>query len=254
MKIIKLEETGSTNNWLNDHDGEITSPTFVYTNVQSAGRGQRGNSWESEPGKNITGSLLFHPESFHAALQFHISEAVALALVDLLKRHGISAKVKWPNDICVGNKKICGILMEHIVTGHDISRTIAGIGLNVNQEVFISDAPNPISMKMITGQEYDVDKLALELSELLETNLERLSEPRLIHTQFMENLWRNDGHFYPFFDRRKNELIYARIHSVATDGILTLMTENGEQKGYAFKEIEFRIEKPDQERHTTEIV
>ena len=245
MRILKLAETTSTNSWLSTNENNLEAPLMVYSEKQTAGRGQRGASWESEPGKNLTASLLLRLESFQADKQFLISEAIALSIVELLSRHGVLAEIKWPNDIYVGNDKICGILVENVVTGSEITRTIAGFGLNVNQEKFISDAPNPVSMKMLTQTDYEIETLANELSLFIENNLELLSEPELLHSRFMENLWRNDSHFYPFLDKKREELIYARIDSVAPDGILKLITTNGEPRNYAFKEIEFQIENPE---------
>lgn len=242
MKVKKLEEAVSTNSWVSENEHSLEPPVFVYCHKQTAGRGQRGNSWESETGKNVTGSLIFYPEKFHAASQFLISEAIALSVVNLLKDYGITSEIKWPNDIYVGNKKICGILVEHVITGHEITRTIAGVGLNVNQKKFFSDAPNPISIFQISGKEFNVDQIAGELAELFEHYLNMTRNPGSLHSLFMENLWRNDGRFYPFVDKKTDEPILARIDSVASDGTLTLVTAEGEHRNYAFKEVEFTID------------
>ena len=239
MDIIKLEKTDSTNTWTAAHEKEIPSPALVWAWEQTAGRGQRGNSWESEPGKNITASLVFHPENFPAIRQFEISETIALSIVDFLEKIGIHAKVKWPNDIYVGDRKICGILVEHLVTGSHISRTIAGFGININQTLFLSDAPNPVSAAMITGKEYDLMSLVLALSECLESNLSTLNHEGKNHKKFLENLWRGDHEIYDFFDKRENCRISARIEHIANNGILVLRTIDGEKKEYAFKEVEF---------------
>ena len=243
MNIIKLDSTPSTNTWLKENATDIESPVFVYCRLQSAGRGQRGNSWESEEGKNITGSVLFHPHSFKAANQFLISEAVALAIIEFLRQFDIQAAVKWPNDIYVGNKKICGILVENVVIGNEITRTIMGFGININQEKFLSDAPNPVSVKLINKNEYDydIDGLVLELSVILEKYLDQLTDSGSLHNRFMENLWRNDRLFYPYFDKIKNEKLMAVIDNVAPDGLLTLRLDSGESRSYMFKEVEFLI-------------
>ena len=242
MEIIVLDSVDSTNSWVADHERELPSPVIVRCNTQKAGRGQRGNSWEARPGENFTGSVLLHPENMPACSQFSISEAVALAVVKTLEHFGIRAKVKWPNDIYVGDKKICGILVEHVVTGSNISRTIAGIGLNINQEVFVSDAPNPISMKQETGKEFDINEVSAELGRQLESFLMTRMNREEIHDNFMRSLWRNDAEFYNFADKIKNEQIFARIVDVAHDGILSLATDSGELRQYAFKEIEFLLE------------
>lgn len=238
MEIFRLEKTDSTNTWVTQHESELGSPCLVYCKEQTAGRGQRGNSWESEPGKNITASLLFHPKDLQASEQFKISEAVALALVDYLHSKGVDALIKWPNDIYVGDKKICGILVEHAVTGRFLMRTIAGFGLNINQTEFRSDAPNPVSLSQLTGKEYDIQKEVKVLSKYLGTRIDRLRDKNL-HVEFEGKLWRNDGKHHLYHDRLRNELITAKIDKVAQDGILSLITAEGERRDFAFKEIEF---------------
>ena len=239
MEIFCLDTVDSTNTWVAQNEKELPSPTLVRGIAQNKGRGQRGNSWEAEPGKNFTGSVLFHPLNFPASSQFLLSEAIALAIICTLSSHGIEAKIKWPNDIYVGDSKICGILTEHVVTGRNITRTISGIGLNVNQEKFLSDAPNPTSMKIITGAYYNLDEISVQIADNIEKNLPEICRPDELHEKFMTTLWRNDGKFHPFFDKIKNEPINARIQSVASDGLLTIITDKGEKRDFAFKEIEF---------------
>ena len=242
MKIVKLDKTDSTNTWIAQHEEELDKTSLVYCKEQTAGRGQRGNSWESEPGKNITASIVFHPENFPAEKQFLISEAIALAIVEFLREKGVEAKVKWPNDIYVGDKKICGILVEHVVVGRNITRTIAGFGININQKLFKSNAPNPVSLIMITGEQYDIDEEIEALASLLDSKITQIEYSEKIHDEFLNLLWRNDSRFYRFFDRKNNENILACIHSVGTDGVLTLKTNEGEKREYAFKEVEFTLD------------
>ena len=124
MNYLELEETASTNTYATQHAGELADMTMVTARRQSAGRGQRGNSWESEPGRNLTFSLFFRPpRSLHPRSQFFISEAVALAIADALAGRGVEAMVKWPNDIYCGDRKICGILIEHSLFGDHIRRS-----------------------------------------------------------------------------------------------------------------------------------
>lgn len=240
MNILAIDNTSSTNSWLAEHDGEFTPPFMVYARSQTAGRGQRGNSWEAAPGKNLTASVLIVPDGVEPHQQFVISEAIALAVTDLLHEMGIASKVKWPNDIYVGNKKICGILIEHSIMGRKITRTIAGIGININQEIFMSDAPNPISVRLLTDKEHDIAKAAEILGKKVEKRLLQIQEGS-IHQEFMKNLWRCDGKHYPFYDKLRNEHIYARIEDIAKDGILTLQKTDGEKRKFAFKEVEFTI-------------
>lgn len=249
MQFFELEETGSTNSWVSAHRESLPLPSMVYALNQTSGRGQRGNSWESEPGQNLCASAFFRPGGIPPQRQFAVSEAVALAVTDLLAAYGVDAHVKWPNDIYAGDRKICGILIEHAVTPGEILYTIAGIGVNLNQQRFLSDAPNPVSLVQITGRTTDIGQAAKLLGELLERRLSMI-EPdsesgvpqpereRLLHEEYMRKLWRGDGKTYPFLDRLRGERIEAKIADVAPDGILTLSLGE-EHRSYAFKEIEF---------------
>ena len=241
MNIIKLDTADSTNSWVALNEPHIDTPALVYCVSQTAGRGQRGNKWESQPGKNITASLVFHPDNFAACHQFKISEAVSSALVAYLKEKGVEAKVKWPNDIYVGDKKICGILVEHMVTGRNITRTIAGFGLNLNQKEFLSDAPNPVSLIQLTGKEYNLETEIEIVANILEKALLKMNDEN-VHGDFLNCLYRHDHRTHKFHDKIKNETIKARIHDVAPDGVLSLMTDTGEKRDYAFKEVEFIID------------
>ena len=241
MDILKIDSTDSTNNWLAENENSIPATALVFCINQRAGRGQRGNSWESEPGKNITASCIFHLKDFPAARQFKISEAIALAIVDYLNEKGVDAKVKWPNDIYVGEKKICGILVEHIVTGRTLSRTIAGFGININQKKFLSDAPNPVSLSQITRKDYNIEKEISSVAKYIEKRISQITDENL-HTEFHNKLWRFDNRYHQFRDRLRNENIMAKIQSVAPEGVLSLITEDGEKRNYAFKEIEFILE------------
>lgn len=242
MEILKLDTTDSTNTWVTTHEQELSSPSLVYAVEQRAGRGQRGNSWESEAGKNITASMLFHPYNFEASRQFEISEAVALALTEFLNTAGIEAKIKWPNDIYVGDRKICGILVEHAVTGKNITRTIIGIGLNLNQTEFHSDAPNPVSLAQLTGKQYDLKTAVDAVAFYLERYLDLLENGECLHNDFMKRLWRHDGKKHMFLDKKTGEKISAVIHTIEPDGRLCLLTASGLENRYYFKEVEFLLD------------
>lgn len=246
MNYIHLEQTDSTNSWAALHSGELADMTMVTATSQIAGRGQRGNSWESEPGKNLTFSLFHIPaETMLPRLQFYLSEAVALAISDALRSFGVETKVKWPNDIYAGDSKICGILIEHSLLGRRIRHTIAGAGINVNQREFHSDAPNPVSMYMLLGRDTDTEEVKMRVAEALEKRLGALAEnPDAHHAEYLSRLWRGDGGKYPFRDVKRDEMIEASIKDVASDGTLTLRLTGGEERSYAFKEVEFLLQAP----------
>lgn len=244
MKIEWIEECASTNSYaaaLPPETGEVV----VATRRQTAGRGQKGNTWESEPERNLTFSAVWRPTAFAARWQFAISEAVALAVCDLLAHCGIEAKVKWPNDIYVGDRKICGILIEHSVMGTDIDRTIAGVGINVNQRVFRSDAPNPVSMAQIADREFPLPALLNEYVRILEARLADIMthEGReTINAEFKERMWRFDGEAHPFRDRDTGHCYRGIIRDVEPSGLLTVeCADAGACKKYAFKEVEFLL-------------
>lgn len=218
-----IEECASTNSAI-----ERTAPHgfALMARRQTAGRGQRGNSWEAAPGLNITLSLMLRPHELPAARQFEVSEAVALGITDLLLEQGLTeVKVKWPNDIYVGDRKICGILIENSLSGNLIGHSIAGIGLNVNQTEFLSDAPNPVSLKQLTGKDYALEPLAERMCTLI---LNRLGRDN--HADYKERLWRGVGE-WPW-RTVSGELITAAIDDVLLTGHLVVA-----DKPYAYKEI-----------------
>ena len=221
---------------------DLKAPVMVSAYRQTAGQGQRGNSWEAEPGKNLTFSIFYRPVKLPPMAQFSMSEAVALAVVDFLEVHGIEAKVKWPNDIYVGDRKICGILIRHSVMGASVSYSVIGVGIDVNQTLFVSDAPNPVSMKQITGESYDLSVLEKEIADIMERRLEGIisSESRgNLHNEFMRNLWRGDGKMYLFTEASSGETVLAEIVGIAAHGPMTLRLADGTERTYAFKEISF---------------
>ena len=243
MEYIVLDEVASTNTYCKEHSAEIEAPAAVRGIAQTAGRGQRGNFWEAAPGENLTFSIVWNPEGIAPRDQFAVSEAAALGVCSYLRSRGIEAKVKWPNDIYVGDRKICGILIEHSIIGMDLQRSVIGVGINVNQEEFKSDAPNPVSMRQLTGSRYDLEKeLAAavgEISALLESAsvLEGREE---IHSSFLASLWRGDGKAYPFRDRSTGKIYQGRIEDVEAAGYLIVRdAATGVKNRYAFKEVEF---------------
>lgn len=244
MNIIWIDECQSTNS----HVASLPldeSGVVVATHAQTAGRGQKGNSWESEPDKNLTFSVMWKPQGFAARDQFAISEAVALAVTDLLSEVGLEATVKWPNDIYVGDKKICGILIEHSVMGLDLSRTIAGVGININQREFVSDAPNPVSVIQLIGAELSLEPLLERYVAILESRLEAISTAegrKDIHDEFQKCMWRFDGKPYLFRDRDSEQTYQGVIKGVEPLGFLDVENAiTGEIRKYAFKEVEFLL-------------
>ncbi len=238
--IIHLEEIRSTNTYLQELDATHPQPegTLVYTDTQSAGRGQRGNSWESEPGKNLTFSLLLHPEHIPANRQFLLSQAVSLAMIDLLSPYAQGFSIKWPNDIYWNDRKIAGILIENVLSGTSFTRAIVGIGLNINQETFVSDAPNPVSLLQITGKEHPIETILNQFMEAFEHRYRETfaSSNESIQQEYAHNLYRREG-YHPY--SCEEETFLARIVDVEPDGHLLLSTPADETRRFAFKEVAF---------------
>ncbi|MEP2239590.1 MAG: biotin--[acetyl-CoA-carboxylase] ligase, partial [Maribacter sp.] len=175
MQIIKLDATQSTNTYLKDlsFKKELDDFTVITTRNQTLGRGQMSAKWESESGKNLAFSILKNNINVPIQRVFLVSVCVSLAIVDALNRLGIpNLSIKWPNDILSGNSKIGGILIENILSGSKIKRTIIGFGLNVNQEVF-KNAPNASSLKNIMGANFNLDSVFYSLIEQLNLYLNK---------------------------------------------------------------------------------
>ena len=233
FKIIHIDETDSTNRWLKEQrDG---TSLCVVADYQTAGKGCGTNSWESERGKNLTFSVMLHPVEIPASGQFRISEAVSVALCTTLETYIYNkVEIKWPNDIYVGDQKICGILIENRLQGSTIVDSIVGIGLNVNQQVFRSDAPNPVSMYQLVGHE--IDRTAL-----LDAFLKALDEAMASETvaaDYRSRLYRRDG-FYAYRDGHGD--FQAKLLNVLDDGRLVLLDTEGKSRSYAFKEVQYII-------------
>jgi BirA family biotin operon repressor/biotin-[acetyl-CoA-carboxylase] ligase len=210
---------------------------LIYTDFQTSGKGQIENSWESEPGKNLLFSILLYPHHIAIDKQFIIAQIVSNSIINVLTEFCEGLTIKWPNDIYVNDKKIAGILIENSLRGTQINHSIIGIGLNVNQTDFISDAPNPVSLKQIVRkslQRKGIMKRIFEniLSDYNEMNLNKIRE------SYYKNLYRNDG-LYTF--KSENETFKARIESVKPDGKINMTLENGSSRSFYFKEVEFII-------------
>ena len=239
FKVIHIDETDSTNRWLRDY--ALSQPEGDYVVVseyQTAGRGCGTNSWESERGKNLTFSLLIHPTEITADCQFRISEAVSLALCETLDGNVTDRQVsvKWPNDIYVDDCKICGMLIENRLRGRLMTDSIIGIGLNVNQREFFSDAPNPVSLVQLLGHEVALEPLLQAFLQKLEPMLQM--DPETLGKAYRERLYRREGeHEY----RDGKGLFRATLMNVLDDGRLVLLDTEGTARIYAFKEVQFVI-------------
>ena len=241
-KIIFLSEIESTNNYANQLvvSKAAEQGTVVLAQYQVKGRGQQGNSWESEAGKNLLASFILFPQFLPAAKQFYLSKITGLALADFLKTEVDNVSVKWPNDIYIQNKKIAGILIENSVIGSTIDYSIIGIGLNLNQEKFVTNAPNPVSLKQITGKEYPIEKVADEIWKYFEKWYYKLESGdfNTIDSSYFNSLFRvNEWTFFI----KEGKIFEARITGIGEFGQLITTDRNGSFSEFMFKEVEFVI-------------
>ena len=255
-KIIHIDETDSTNRWLKEGlaaDDSGLTQTMVDVGVrksllssaainialvadyQTAGRGCGTNTWESERGKNLLFSILIHPVDLPANRQFLVSMTMANSIAKVVSKYVKNVSIKWPNDIYVGDSKLCGMLIENRLKGSTIKDSIIGVGLNVNQLRFVSDAPNPISLANLTGREFDRDQL---LQELLQAFDEEWEDINGVRSRYLEQLYRRTGSY-----RYRDSLgeFLAELVTVEEDGHLVLRNTDEYSHKYAFKEVQFII-------------
>lgn len=244
IQFITVPSATSTNSLIRELDPPHA--TAVHAIEQTMGRGQRGNSWESQPGKNITLSLMLRPEALDARCQFLISQAVAVAAADfvseIIARDGVAqpVTVKWPNDIYVGNRKIAGILIENTLASSRVSASIVGIGLNVNQLQFFSDAPNPVSLANLTARVYDPVLLARELASRIVFTFEEAQKEngsRLLDCRYLSMLYRRSG-LHRWREAATAREFDASVHGIDSFGrLLLLQPGHSAPVAYEFKEI-----------------
>lgn len=256
FKMIELSEADSTNSFLANYQTRQPIDIILATaDYQSAGRGQTGNTWESARGQNLLFSILVHPTSLLASQLFIISEAIALSLSESVTEclssdaanldKELDVKVKWPNDIYINDSKVAGILIETELQGQYVKRAIIGVGLNVNQLRFESDAPNPVSLRQLSGHTYErsfiLSSIMGRFKQYYTQVLAGTYAP--IHAAYRQALYRGETQtLWPFQDQ--NGPFMAGIAHVEPDGHLVLLDSTGRQRRYAFKEVSFILQTP----------
>ena len=275
MKRIALEETTSTNRYAKEMpEDESHELTLVTAEFQTAGRGAGTNTWESERSQNLLFSLVVYPRQLQANQMFALSEVTALAIRDALcsivKVQGSNIpssfggvgggfnvqgsnipssfggvgggfSIKWPNDIYWNNRKAVGMLIENDLRGKWVHRSIIGVGVNINQTRFLSDAPNPVSLAQILGHEEDRNQVLDNIMQRFIYYYGIMEEERYgeLHQLYMQHLYRKDT-LHSYSD--EGGIFRARIRDVEPTGHLILEDENGEQRRYDFKEVRFLSE------------
>lgn len=244
--LINIDETDSTNHYLDQLCRNESARPAEYTTVtaqfQTAGKGQRGNSWESEGGKNLLFSYVLYPTFVEARHQFVLSQIASLAVKEELDQWTDGVSIKWPNDVYRDDCKICGMLLENDLCGAYIGRHIAGIGVNINQDTFRSNAPNPVSLKQITGREYDRSAILEGILQRVRDFYEQLrldADGRFqaaLAERYAAALYRREG-FHPYHDAEGDFM--ARLVCVEPDGRFVLEDEAGRVRKYLFKEVQY---------------
>ncbi len=238
--IIKIERTVSTNNYATSQvrENETKAGTVFLAYDQTAGRGQLTNRWESEAGKNLTFSVFLRPVFLDIHKQFMLSKVVCLGLESFLSQFVEGVKIKWPNDIYVADQKICGILIENAIMNGQISQSVIGIGLNINQTRFLSDASNPVSLKMLTGNDYALDDLLTGLLKEFDHYYQQLvaGNFNLLDHEFQQQLYRLEE-WHPFKDEKHHYT--GKIIGVNEIGQLKIEERDGPVHEYHFKEVAY---------------
>lgn len=241
QNYLHLHEVESTNLYASDYIAK-TYPiegTVIRADYQSGGRGQIGRRWHSKADQNLLCTTILYPTFLAATHQFLLSKLVSVTLVTLLQRIGVDkVSIKWPNDIYVNHNKIAGILIQNQLISKRIKSSVVGVGLNVNQVDWPEDLPNPISLKNIKGQEFDLEKLMFEFLEILQSNYKTLIFKGVegINHNYQSNLYLL-GVEHTFY--LEQESFKAIIKGVTESGKLKLDVR-GEVRTFAFREISFR--------------
>ncbi len=246
FNIIKIEEVESTNNFAQKQieNGDLHEGDVIFTLNQRKGRGYGNNTWESESGSNLLVSIIFEPRMIEASQQFVLTQLVSLSIITLVKKYipldiCDDIKIKWPNDIYVGDKKIAGLLFQNYIKANTIQFSVVGIGVNLNQRKFISDAPNPISIIHFSNEQTDVSIFLDEFLKIIGEKYKKYAfaehfselKHQYLNNSYRFNSWAN------YSDHKGN--FKGKIIDVDEYGRLIVLLQTGEQKTFMFKEIEF---------------
>jgi len=241
--IIRLHSVDSTNNhakWLLKKNKSLAEGTVIIADSQEQGRGQYGNNWVTESGKNLTFSIILYPKFLKASEQFLLNQAICLGLVECIQtKVSQQVSIKWPNDILVERKKVCGILIENNIMKDALSESIIGIGLNVNQTDFPISVLNATSLKLISNNNIDLEELLQELLGCIEKYYLKImhGQKDFIREHYLQILYqyKKNSDF-----RINNEVVQGVIEGVNQLGQLEI-TINGERKVFNNKEVAFLL-------------
>ena len=240
MRIKWFAEQDSNSREHLRHVGDYDNLSVVAAISQTAGRGQRGNRWISAPGDNLTFSFLLRPESLPARGVMALTCFATLAVRDALLAEGVPAVIKWPNDIYVGKRKICGMLVENGLDGAYIAWSVIGIGINLNQTEFPGGVLNPTSLKRLTGRTYDPAAFLENLCHRLEARLPDLATEqtrKALRDAYEKDLFQK-GMLAPYRDLAADVEFTGTILGITPEGLLRIEAE-GRERTYGFKEVSY---------------
>ena len=239
MRIKWFKELDSTNSELLRHLGDYDNLSVIAAVNQTAGRGQRGNRWVSDPGDNLTFSLLLRPQALPAREVMALTCFATLAVRETLRQEGVPAVIKWPNDIYVGRRKICGMLVESGLEGADIAWSVIGIGINLNQTHFPGGVLNPTSLKRLTGKTYEPVSFLENLCRKMESRLADLETPEGrngLREAYERDLFQKDSSAR-YRDLATGEEFMGTILGITPEGLLRIEKAEGQERTFGFKEV-----------------
>lgn len=246
FEIINLASLSSTNTYLFDliSQKHCEEGILIKTDNQTKGKGLGTNKWESEVGKNLNFSFLLTPEFLKPEQQFAITQIVSVSILNACRKqlnNEENLTIKWPNDIYSGDKKLAGVLVQNVIKGNYISNSVIGIGLNVNQQEFFSDAPNPVSLIQIADRSFKLDFVLTEILTEIKQNYEKLrlsQDYSWLETKYLGNLYRfNQAHFFT----DKSGKFEGKIIGIDNYGQLKILKTDEQTVLFGYKEVEFSI-------------
>jgi BirA family biotin operon repressor/biotin-[acetyl-CoA-carboxylase] ligase len=238
--LIELDITDSTNEYSKTliKKSQVEEGTVILADFQTKGKGQKDGYWESEKGKNLTFSIILYPNFLDIQKQFYLSMSVSIGIVEFLSHMSVNSKIKWPNDICINNKKVAGFLIENSIKRNIISSSIIGIGININQTEFKSSAPNPTSLSLELNKTFDIKNTYKLLIFYINKWIKLLynSHYKKIKSRYKKNLFliNKKARFADI-----NGKFDGRIIDVEESGILLIKTDSKKVRKYNFKEVSF---------------
>ena len=245
-RLIVFDEIDSTNDYFkSDLANFKPHPEWsaIMAKKQTAGRGQRGNKWLSEEGKNLTFSFLIYPSFISLNDQFILNALISLSLLEWLNTQELQASIKWPNDLYVGQRKLGGILIENRGRNQQISQSIVGIGLNINQTTFPEEIKNSCTSLSLEkkGQQTDLQEICNEILDRIKAKYQSFKEGKLPVDELLEtynaHLYRR--HIWADFKKENGDIFKGYITGVSRDGLLNMQLTSQEFASFRLKEIQF---------------